>query len=81
MAKAVTGREKVRQWREVNAVSLAELAERMGYADHSRLSRWERNKGGLEIAALCMLEEITGIPAETLAGEQQAEQIRLIRGR
>lgn len=80
MAKALSGREQVRRWRERHEIGLADLARRIGYKSHAALWRWEEGKGSLPTWRLILLERETGIPAEVLAGKRQADEVRIIKG-
>lgn len=79
MRKALTGREKARAWRAAHKYSLLSVAVEIGYKSHAPYERWESGNGSLPIDRLLLLEELTGIDAEELAGEKQAETIRRLR--
>lgn len=75
--------EKVREWRESNGVTLANLALEIGYegrSAHSTLQQWEVGKRtSLPLARLMRLAEVVGIPVEQLATPKQITMLAFLR--
>ena len=80
MAQVTAAGRRLRIWRKQNKYSQFKLAVAIGYTTHDAIAKFETGQRALPVVKLCLLEEITGISAEQLAGAEQAEEIAIIRG-
>lgn len=78
--KALSGRERAKQWRESRGLSQQQVALAIGFKGHATYARWEEGKGSLSNIRLYRLCGLMHCRLDELATGRQAEEIALLKG-